>query len=227
MYAGLVEGMDKSLGDILDNLERLGVADNTVILFMSDNGGLSAHGRSGAPHTHNAPLSSGKGSAHEGGIRVPMIARWPGVTKPASLCDRYLIVEDFFPTILEMAGVKAAKTVQPIDGLSFVPLLRQAAGRDDRPFYWHYPNNWGPRGPGIGASSTIRRGDWKLIYYHADRRYELFNIAEDLSESRNLAADEPQRVADLAAQLRGYLECVAAQMPLDKPTGKPVPLPSA
>jgi len=227
MYAGLVEGMDKSLGDILDNLERLGVADNTVVLFMSDNGGLSAHGRSGAPHTHNAPLSSGKGSAHEGGIRVPMLARWPGVTKPAAVCARYLIIEDFFPTILEMAGVKAAKTVQPIDGLSFVPLLRQAAGRDDRPLFWHYPNNWGPKGPGIGASSAIRLGDWKLIYYHADRRYELFNISEDLSETRNLAADQPRRVADLAAHLRDFLERVAAQMPLDKPAGKPVPLPGA
>jgi arylsulfatase A-like enzyme len=225
MYAGLVEGMDKSLGDILDNLDRLGVADNTVVLFMSDNGGLSAHGRSGAPHTHNAPLSSGKGPAHEGGIRVPMLARWPGVTTPASVCGRYLIIEDFFPAILEMAGVKVAKTVQPIDGRSFVPLLKGAACAQNRPLYWHYPNHWGPKGPGIGPSSTIRRGDWKLIYYHADRGYELFNIAEDLSETRNLAAEQPRRVAELSAHLRGYLERVDAQMPLDKPTGKPVPLP--
>ncbi len=226
MYAALVEGMDKSLGDLLANLDRHGIADNTVVLFMSDNGGLSAHGRGGPPHTHNAPLSSGKGSAHEGGIRVPMIVRWPGVTTRASACDRPVIIEDFFPTILEMASVKSPKTRQPVDGISFVPLLKRTEGYPiDRTLFWHYPNHWGPKGPGIGPSSTIRHGDWKLIYYHADRRYELFNLAEDLGETRNLAGQQTRRVAELAGKLRRYLEGVAAQMPTDKRTGKPVPLP--
>lgn len=226
MYAALVEGMDKSLGDLLANLDRHGIADKTIVLFMSDNGGLSAHERGGTPNTHNAPLSSGKGSAHEGGIRVPMIVRWPGVTEPASTCNRPLIIEDFFPTILEMAGVKSAKTRQKVDGVSFVPLLKRTPTEPkERAFYWHYPNNWGPKGPGIGASSTIRKGDWKLIYCHAGQRYELFNIADDLGETRNLASQQAQRVADLAGELSRYLQSVGAQMPSDRTTGKPVPLP--
>lgn len=226
MYAALIEGMDKSLGDLLANLERHGIADKTAVLFMSDNGGLSAQGRGGTPHTHNTPLSSGKGSAHEGGIRVPMIVRWPGVTAPGSACDRPVIIEDFFPTILEITGATPVKMCQPIDGMSFVPLLKgQSPSDTERALFWHYPNNWGPKGPGIGASSTIRKGAWKLIYYHADGRYELFNLAEDLSETRNLAGAQPQRVAELAGDLGRYLASVDAQMPLDKRTGKPVPLP--
>jgi arylsulfatase A-like enzyme len=98
-----------------------------------------------------------------------------------------------------------------------VPLLKHtSAGPKDRAFVWHYPNNWGPKGPGIGASSTIRKGDWKLIYYHADQRYELFNIAEDVSETRNLASHQAQRSAELAGELRRYLESVGAQMPTDR-----------
>ena len=225
-YAALLEGMDKWLGDILDNLQRRGVADNTVVLFMSDNGGLSAHGRSGEPHTHNKPLSSGKGSAHEGGIREPMIARWPGVAREGTVCSDPLIIEDFFPTILEIAGAPAH--VQPggaLDGVSFAPLLRGDGPSGARSLFWHYPNNWGPIGPGIGASSTIRRGDWKLIYYHADQRYELFDVASDLGETTNLARDKDKTRADLAAELREYLVGVNAQMPILRATGKQVPLP--
>lgn len=228
MYAAMVEGMDKSLGDILKNVERHGLTDNTIVLFMSDNGGLSAHGRGGTPHTHNKPLSSGKGSAHEGGVRVPMIVKWPGVTKPKSACDQYVIIEDFFPTILEMDGVEDSRQIGgAIDGISFVPLLRQRAGYPkNRALYWHYPNNWGPRGPGIGPSSSIRRGDWKLIYYHEDQRYELFNLSEDLGEQHNRADERPGLRKRLANELHGFLASVDAQMPIDKRTGKPVPKPS-
>lgn len=225
-YAALLEGMDKSLGDILDNIQARGIADNTIVLFMSDNGGLSAHGRGGEPHTHNKPLSSGKGSAHEGGIREPMIARWPGVTRPGTVCGSPLIIEDFFPTILEMAG--APQHAQPgggMDGVSFAPLLRGDIPSEERSFFWHYPNNWGPTGPGIGASSTIRRGDWKLIYYHADQRYELFDVEGDLGETRNLAGDKGRLRADLAEELREYLSGVNAQMPVLRATGEQVPLP--
>jgi arylsulfatase A-like enzyme len=227
MYAAMVEGMDKSLGDVLDNIERHGLSQRTIVLFMSDNGGLSASGRGGKPHTHNRPLSSGKGSAHEGGIRVPMIVRWPGVTGAGSVCERPVIIEDFFPTILAMAGVTEYEQIGGvIDGVSFVPLLRQEEGfPNDRPLFWHYPNHWGPKGPGIGPSSTIRRGDWKLIYYHAPRRYELFDLSEDLGEEHNLAQERPELVAELAKRLQDYLREVDAQMPLDKETGKPVPLP--
>ena len=159
---------------------------------------------------------------------MPMIVRWPGVTRRATVCAHPVIIEDFFPTILEMARAGDARARQPIDGVSFVPLLNGTADRaNDRPLFWHFPNHWGPKGPGIGPSSTVRKGDWKLIYYHADRSCELFNLAQDLGETRNLAAAEPKRVAELASLLRAHLESVGAQMPVDKRTGKPVPLPGA
>ena len=225
-YAAMVEGVDKSLADIIGFLEKKGAADNTIILFMSDNGGLSATGRGGVPHTHNKPLSSGKGSAHEGGIREPMIVRWPGVVKPGTACDTPVMIEDFFPTILEMAGARESRFVQPVDGISFLPLLRnRGAFPKERALFWHYPNNWGPSGPGIGASSTVRRGDWKLIYYHADRRFELFNLAEDIGEENNLADKNPAKVEEMAAVLTRYLKSVDAQMPVDKRTGRPVEWP--
>ena len=185
-YAGMIEGMDKSLGDIMAFLETEGIADKTIVLFMSDNGGLSATGRGGEPNTHNKPLSSGKGSAREGGVREPMIVRWPGVVKPDTVNPAPLIIEDFFPTLLEIAGIDYAPTIQTVDGRSFAPLLRGAKPADpERPLVWHFPNNWGQKGPGIGAHSAIRRGDWKLIYYHADRRFELFNLADDIGEADN------------------------------------------
>ncbi|MBI9017753.1 MAG: sulfatase-like hydrolase/transferase [Phycisphaerae bacterium] len=226
-YAALIEGMDKSLGDIVANLEKHGQLDNTIILFMSDNGGLSAHARGGKAHTHNKPLSSGKGSAHEGGVRVPMIVKWPGVTEKGSKCFQPVIIEDYFPTILELAGVKDYKQVGGvIDGESFTLLLQGAKiKRKARKLYWHFPNNWGPTGPGIGPHSAIMEGDWKLIYYHADRSYELFDLRKDIGESKNLAKDKPEKVKQLAMALRQYLIEVDAKMPLVKATGKAVAWP--
>jgi arylsulfatase A-like enzyme len=228
MYAAMVEGMDKSLGDILANVERHGLSDETIVLFMSDNGGLSAHGRGGKPHTHNKPLSSGKGSAHEGGVRVPMIVSWPGVTEAGSVCWQPVIIEDYFPTVLEMAGVSSVEQIGGvIDGHSFVKLLRgeQDESRGDRPLIWHFPNNWGPKGPGIGPSSAIRLGDWKLIYYHQSQQYELFNLAEDLEEQTNLVEQQPEVRDRLAGELAKYLVSVEAQMPIIKATGEKVPYP--
>ena len=226
MYAAMVEGMDKSLGDLGKNLKRHGIEDNTIILFMSDNGGLSASGRGGKRHTHNKPLSSGKGSAHEGGVRVPMIVKWPGVTRSGSICQTQVIIEDFFPTILEMAGIDHEQQGGTIDGKSFVALLKDMnADTEDRSLFWHFPNNWGPRGPGIGPHSAIRKGPWKLIYYHADQSYELFDIANDLGETRNLHPTHPGVAETLAQELRQFLEASKAQMPFIKETGQPVPLP--
>ena len=225
-YASMIESMDKSLGDLMDYLEQKGLQDNTVILFTSDNGGLSAVARGGTPHTHNKPLNSGKGSAYEGGIREPMIVKWPGVTKPGTQTDAYLIIEDFFPTVLEIAGIMNYKPVQPIDGRSFVRFLKgETAGYGKRALFWHYPNNWGPHGPGIGATSTVRKGDWKLIYYHADRHFELFNITEDIGELNNLADSETAIRDSLARELGQYLRSVDAQMPTYKDTGEKVPWP--
>lgn len=224
-YSSMVEGMDKSLGDIMDYLESKKIDDNTIILFMSDNGGLSAHGRGGELNTHNKPLASGKGSAYEGGIREPMIVKWPGITKPDTQTDQMVIIEDYFTTVLEMAGVKKENTVQKVDGQSFVPILKGQKLPEDRPLFWHYPNEWGVSGPGIGASSTIRLGDWKLIYFHADQHLELYNIKDDIGEHHNLVETEPEKSRELANVLSHYLREVKAQMPVEKATGKIVPYP--
>jgi len=225
-YASMVESMDKSLGDLMQYLDEKGISENTIILFMSDNGGLSAVARGGVPHTHNLPLSSGKGSAHEGGIREPMIVKWSNVVQGGSVCDDYIIIEDFFPTILELAGISLYESVQQIDGISFVPFLRNTAQKNkNRKLFWHFPNNWGPTGPGIGASSTIRKGDWKLIYYHSDQSFELFNLKVDIGESNNLVNSEPVKLKELAMELSNYLRETEAQMPVIKKSGKQVPFP--
>ncbi|RUA08111.1 MAG: sulfatase [Flavobacteriia bacterium] len=224
-YASLIEGMDKSLGDIMDYLQKRDLDKNTIILFMSDNGGLSAVARGGKPHTHNKPLSSGKGSVHEGGIREPMIVKWPGKVKPQTVTDQKVIIEDFYPTILKMAGIKKVKTVQKIDGISFIPILKGKKTDPERALFWHFPNKWGPTGPGIGASSTVRKGDWKLIYYHNDESFELFNIKNDIGEHQNLAKSNPKKLKELAKILSEYLVKVNAQMPVHRNTGKKVLLP--
>lgn len=225
-YATLIEGMDKSLGDIMNHLKEKNIDKNTILLFMSDNGGLSAVGRGGVKHTHNKPLSSGKGSVHEGGIREPMIVKWPGKVKANTSTDQMVIIEDFYPTILEMAGIKNIKTVQKVDGISFMPVLEKDKNiHQNKPLFWHYPNEWGPKGPGIGATSTVRKGDWKLIYYHNDESFELFNIKEDIGEQHNLADTDPKKVKELAIVLSNYLKSVDAQMPKHKKTGKTVSLP--
>ncbi len=225
-YSTLIEGMDKSLGDIMDYLKEKNLGKNTIIIFMSDNGGLSAVGRGGTPHTHNMPLSSGKGSVHEGGIREPMIVRWPGKIKENTSTDQMVIIEDFYPTILEMAGIKNAKTVQKIDGISFIPVLEEDKNiHQNKPLFWHYPNVWGPKGPGIGATSTVRKGNWKLIYYHNDESFELFNIKDDIGEQHNLAGSNPEKLREMAIVLSDYLRSVNAQMPKHRKNGKTVSLP--
>ena len=225
-YAAMIEGMDNSLGQLMDYLDKKGIADNTVILFMSDNGGLSVHERGGLPNTHNLPLRSGKGSAYEGGIRVPMLVKWPGEVQQNSECSKYIIIEDYFPSLLEIAGIKQYKTMQQIDGQSFLPLLKQSDVRkDQRDLIWHFPNNWGPSGPGIGATSTIRSNDWKLIYWYKDQQFELYNIKEDIGELNNLAKSHPEKVKELAIKLGDHLRKVEAFRPTHKQTGDPAPWP--
>lgn len=226
MYAALVEGMDKSLGDIMAHLEKKGIADNTVILFMSDNGGLSVSGRAGKPNTHNLPLACGKGSLREGGIREPMIVKWPGHAAPATTCDTPIIIEDFFPTLLGLAGAKLA----PCDGASFLPLLAGKAGDPSRTLVWHQPNVWGEGGssPGYGPASALRQGDWKYTFWHDSAkspREELFNLKDDIGEKVNLADKNPAKTRELAALLRQRLTEMKAQMPVDKATGKTVEIP--
>lgn len=227
-YAALIEGMDKSLGDLMHWLDANGEADNTVFIFMSDNGGLSSEPawRDGQLHAQNYPLNSGKGSAYEGGIREPMIVRWPGVVSPGTKCDKYLIIEDFYPSILEMAQVKKYSTVQPIDGVSFLPLLKGTGDPSKgRSLYWNCPNIWGNKGPGIGPTCAVRKGDWKLVYYYETGKKELFNIPQDIGEKNNVAAEHPDIVKTLSKNLGKYMREAGGQRPAFKATGKACPWP--
>lgn len=222
-YASMVEGMDKSLGDVLDLLDRRGIEDETLVVFLSDNGGLSHAARGGERFTHNAPLSAGKGSAHEGGIRVPWIVRWPGKTPPGSRIDVPVIVEDLFPTLLEVAGAEDVDLEHPVDGRSFASLLGDPGSpTEERPLVWHVPNNWtGDFPPGYGPHSTIRSGDWKLIYYHSpdrEERFELFDLAHDLGERNNLVDAEPARARVLAEALGAELRRMDGQLPTVRST---------
>jgi arylsulfatase A-like enzyme len=227
-YASMIEGMDKSLGDIMDYLKQKNIDKNTIIIFMSDNGGLSlAPPRGGEPHTQNLPLRAGKGSVYEGGIREPMIVKWPGIVKPATVNNQPIIIEDFFPTILELAGVKNYKTIQQVDGKSFVGLLKNPKSKIiERPFIWHFPNKWiNEDGPGINYFSAIRLGNWKLVYSMRNKTLELYNLKTDLSELNNLAAKYPDKVKELAGRLTKELKKTNAPMPTYKATGAKVPWP--
>ncbi len=227
-YASLIEGMDKSLGDILDWLDRNGQAEHTIVLFMSDNGGYAtgAEWRDEPLYTQNAPLRSGKGSLLEGGIREPMIVRWPGVVKTASRCDRYVLIEDYFPSILEMADIRRYSVLQKVDGQSFVPLLRGTGDPSrGRALIWNYPHVWGNRGPGIDLNCAIREGDWKLIYSYKTGQKELYDISHDISEQHDLSASRPELVRRLSRKLGKRLRAMKAQRPTHKATGLPCPWP--
>jgi arylsulfatase A-like enzyme len=232
-YATMIESVDAALGSLVATLDELAIADQTIIVFHSDNGGLSAHARGEAPdgelkHTHNAPLRSGKGSAYEGGTRVPAIIAWPGVVAGGTSCNTPIISHDLFPTILAMAGVEPPADHAPrVEGCDITPLLEQeetwpGAGRS---LFWHQPHQWGAAGPGIQPFTSIRAGDWKLIYFHADRRFELYNLARDIGEAQDLAAEHPKQVAALAARMDAWIEAQGVQLSRDKETGEPVEMP--
>lgn len=228
-YASMIEGMDKSLGDIMDYLKRKNIDKNTIIIFMSDNGGLSlSPPRGGLPHTQNLPLRAGKGSVYEGGIREPMIVKWPAVVTPASVNKQPVIIEDFFPTILEMAGIKNYKTIQQVDGKSIVPFLKNANNEiKERMLIWHFPNKWiDTDGPGINYFSAIRLGDWKLVYSMRNKTLELYNLKTDLREQNNLAAQFHGRVKQLANLLTQQLKKTNAPMPTYKANGKTISWPN-
>lgn len=182
--------------------------------------------KKGPLYTQNYPLLSGKGSLCEGGIREPMIVSWPGVAQPNTRCDKYLLIEDFYPTILEMAGVKDYETVQPIDGISFVPLLTGTGDPSKgRSLFWNMPNNWGNDGPGINFNCAVRNGDWKLIYYYGTGKKELFNISDDIGEKNDLSTRHPEIIKRLSKELGDHLRKVDAQRPSFKATGKACPWP--
>jgi arylsulfatase A-like enzyme len=223
-YASMVESMDHALGVVLKELENKDVLKNTIVVFMSDNGGLSAVAREGEKHNHNYPLKSGKGSIYEGGIRVPMIVYSPFHKTNIREINHPVIIDDFFPSILEFTKCEESSFVQNIDGQSFVPLLNNETV-EKKPLFWHYPNWWGPIGPGIGSYSAIRQGEWKFIYFHDTQIIELYNLEKDISENNNLISVNTSKSQLLANVLTKYLKSVNAQMPYNKITNSIVPWP--
>ena len=208
IYAAMVESVDQSVGRVIDALGRLGIAQRTVVFFFSDNGGLATPEGPHTPATTNAPLRAGKGYLYEGGIREPLIVCWPGVTKPGSTCQVPVSSVDFYPTILEMAGVTGEPGQVP-DGESLVPLLRQTGGLKRKAIYWHYPHFSNQGGMPGGA---VRQGDYKLIHFYDDDRIELYNVREDIGEKNDLAAEIPDKAAELRKLLDDWLRQVDATM---------------
>jgi arylsulfatase A-like enzyme len=216
-FASMLKAMDKSLGDIMANLERHGIADHTILVFMSDNGSPKQTAR-------NLPLRGHKLLPYEGGTRVPLIVKWPGEARAGSVTENYVMIEDIFPTLLEMAGIKgeAHTSGSEIDGVSFVPLLRNTKGYPaDRAIFWHFPHTYDQF-----PYSSVRKGDWKLIHFHTEGRLELYNLREDIGEERDLSAARPEKLRELVEILAGYLKEVEARMPIDKETGLAVEYPA-
>lgn len=234
-YATMVESVDAALGTLVATLEDLGRLENTVIIFTSDNGGLSAHARGAAPdgetrHTHNAPLRSGKGSAYEGGTRVPFLIAWPGVTdaphRAATLHHTPVVSHDLFPTIISLAGLQADQD-PAIDGRDITPLLtdRPHLFRHGRVIGWNQPHQWGASGPGIRPFTSIRRSDWKLIYFHPEREFELYHLESDVGEAFDLSGEAPSLVAEMAREMDEWIGDTGAQLSIDRATGRQIELP--
>ncbi|MBT3374322.1 MAG: sulfatase [Lentisphaerae bacterium] len=205
-YAGMVQSLDDGVGRILDTLERLALTRNTVVFFMSGNGGLSRV-------TSNAPLRAGKGHIYEGGIREPLLVRAPGVTKPGSVCNVPVSSVDFYPTIAELATAQSP-VLQGPDGISLVPLLRGETSPSHRPLFFHYPHYSPQGGKPAGA---VRSGPWKLVELFAENRVELYNLENDIGEANNLAGTHPEQVDRLRAELVRWRTSVDALMPTSNP----------
>lgn len=206
-YGSEVAGLDAFVGSVLDKLEKAGLAKNTIVIFFSDNGGLSTKAEIGP--TSNEPLRAGKGWLYEGGIRVPLIIRAPGITKPGNVTDVPVISTDFYPTLLALAGLPA-KPEQHRDGINITSILRGEAAPARDTLFWHYPHyhgsTWAPGG-------AMREGDWKLIEFFEEDTVELYNLKTDISERNNLAASEPQRVKAMRAKLVAWRDETGAYMP--------------
>ncbi len=212
-YAAMIESVDESVGKILATLRENGLEDNTMVLFTGDNGGVTSKEWKNRPITSNLPLRSGKGHLYEGGIRVPTLARWPGVTKPGSVCDDPVLSVDYAPTMAAAAGL-SNDALPAIDGVSIMPLLEGARSLNRREVFWHYPHY----SPQLGRpSAAIRRGDDKLIYFFEDRHAELYNLKSDIGETRDLAAAQPAKAVDLRTRLLGWLQETGAQIPASNP----------
>ena len=210
-YAAMIESLDESVGRIMAGLEEMKLAEKTLVIFTSDNGGLVLNNV-----TSNAPLRAGKGSAYEGGVRVPLIVRYPPLVKAGITCNAPAMSIDLYPTIADLAGIGERA---PVDGVSLVPMLKDAAadlGREA--LYWHYPHYHPGGATPYGA---IRDGDWRLVEFFEDGKVELYHLAEDIGEENDLAAKEPAKRDELLSKLRRWRQDAGAQMPRENPDYDP------
>ncbi len=226
-YAAMIYSVDESVGRVMKTLDELGLAENTVLIFSSDNGGVGGYVREGIKQagdvTDNTPLRSGKGSLYEGGTRDPLIVRWPGVTPSGKICEVPSIHVDLFPTFLQITGAKPPEK-QVLDGESLVPLLRDPSASLTRDaIYQHFP---GYLGAGAGSwrttpVGTIQSGDWKLMEFFEDGRLELYNLRQDIGETKNLARENPEKVKELHDKMLAWRKAIDAPMPTANPKVKP------
>lgn len=210
-YAAMIRNLDENFGRLLDHIEKAGIAGRTVVIFASDNGGYIGPFE-GKPIANNAPLRSGKGSLYEGGVRIPMLIRWPGVSK-AGVCDSPVMSMDLFRTILDAAGLPSESG---LDGYSLKPLLEDARAtlpRED--LFFHYPHYY--HAPKTTPVSSVLSGDWKLIEFFEEDRYELYNLAKDPSETRDVFDSYPAKLAELKAKLKAWQTSVGARLPSPNP----------
>jgi arylsulfatase A-like enzyme len=237
-YAGMIYSVDRSVGRIMALLDELKIADNTVVIFSSDNGGVGGYDRPdglirdpgavpkdmGEKITDNAPLRSGKGSLYEGGTRVPFIVRWPGVVKPSTTCDTPSTHVDLFPTLLEISSTPKPKQI--LDGESLVSLFKEPAATLKRPaIFQHFPGYLGKSAGSWRATpvTTIQSGDWKLMEFLEDNKVELYNLKDDIGETHNLAGKAPEKVAELLKMLHDWRTGINAPMPTPNQPGAEKP----
>ncbi len=212
-YAAMVASLDENVGRVLRKLDELDLAGNTAVILTSDNGGVdfSSTKSGNQPPTRNIPFRSGKGTLYEGGLRVPLVIRWPGRTKAGTVCKEPVTSQDYYPTI---AGALGQSDVPWHDGESLLPLLRDSRAKLGREaLYWHYPHYY----PRMTPGSAVRKGDWKLIHYYEEDREELFNLRDDPGETKNLAVAHPARAKVLRGRLDDWRQSVDAKAPTPNP----------
>jgi len=215
VYAAMMESLDDTVGMIVAKLDELRLTERTIVVFTSDNGGLHVLESADSPATYNTPFRAGQGFLYEGGLRVPLIVRWPGQVPAGRTVDTPVINTDWTPTFLEFCGLKARS---PLDGMSFAPLLK-GGDLPPRSLFWHFPH-YSEQGNRPGGA--IREGDWKLIEHYEDGKLELFNLAQDIGEEHDLAAQEPKHVGELKAKLAEWRKAVGAQENKPNPNFDPV-----
>jgi arylsulfatase A len=211
VYAAMVESVDDSVRRILEKLDELSLAKNTIVVFTSDNGGLSVREGANTPATSNHPLRAGKGYLYEGGIRVPLLIRWPAAAKAGTTCDVPVASADLYSSLIAAAG---ATGNQIVDGQSLLPLLKQQDGFQPRALYWHYPHYSNQGGKPSGA---VRKGDWKLIEFFEGGRRELYNLREDPSEAQDRSGKNRDMADELTAELARWRQATGAKLPTPNP----------